>query len=306
MIDTVRLGIIVKPYQIKWDYFKYSKACAYYNTDNVSYNYYMMSNYLLICTNAHKICNKENQDITLSDYNNYIENIRMLLSEVVEDYDTDILLNRIDYYTDVYFDENEHKVFMKLLHKHDLSYRYAKSKIIYDSSVHLNNRAGKFNINIYDKYEQTNQDEVYKGIIRFEIQNKNSLMKSNKVKYGIAQDLKNYWDIESFNEFFINILEGYTFLGDYYKLDKAKQKIMESNQLTETKKKNICNFLEAINWTNMPTVRKQVNRATIKSYIEVLNNMKISPYCIDNNEDVDYMENILTKIKKIADSRYFK
>lgn len=303
MIDTIRLMLKVDPQHIKWEYFQNCKNyCAWCKVNEVLFNYYYVSGYLLVITNAHKVLNKDN--ILLSDCEEYIEKIKKTIEFVIDTKNYDILLNRIDYYVDIKMEEEEKEIFMNLIHKHDLAYKYARSKKRYDSSVHLNNKSGSFNINIYDKYVESGFLDKYKGTVRVEIQNKKALIKRNLTKYGIPMDLKEYWSKSSFFEYFVDTLKGYTFFGDYYKYEKVKE-IIEKSSYGELKKYNLKKFVEMVNLVGMENVKKQVNRTTIKNYISILNELKVSPYCIDKNSSIDYMENILSRCIHIANEKYF-
>ncbi len=302
MLDTVRMMVTIHPALINWSLFKnckdYSMWCQ---LDNIMFRYYPVSNCLLINTNAHKVLEKD--DINLNDCQDYIDKVKKVTDKVLLTTNYVLETNRTDYYVDVKLNPDEKRIFMKLLHKHDLSYRYAKSKEIYDTSVHLNNKSGSFNVNIYDKFSESGL-EKFEGIIRFEIQNKKALIKRNLEKYGIPKDLHEYWTKSSFYEWYIKTLEGYLFTGDYYKINKVKDIVMNSSY-GKVKKENIIKFVEMVNLVGMENVKKQINRNTIKEYISILNELGVSCYCIDDNETIDFMENMLKRIIRISNEKYF-
>lgn len=302
MLDTVRLLVKVQPFLVNWSLFKSCKDFSMWcQLENIMFRYYPVSNYLLINTNAHKVLKKDN--IGLNDYLDYIDKVRKVTDRVLLTKDYKLMANRVDYYVDVKLNPDEKRIFMKLLHKHDLSYKYAKSKEIYDTSVHLNNKSGSFNINIYDKFVESGL-EKFDGVVRFEIQNKKALIKRNLVKCGIPMDLQEYWTKSSFYEWYIKTLKGYLYSGDYYKINKVKDIVMNSSY-GKVKKENIVKFVEMVNLVGMENVKKQINRNTIKEYIAILNELGVSPYCIDDNETIDFIENMLKRIIGISNEKYF-
>lgn len=302
MLDTVRTMVNVHPSLINWALFKNCKDFSMWcQLENIMFRYYPVSNYLLINTNAHKVLEKDN--IVLNDYQNYIDKVRKVTDRVLLTKDYKLMANRVDYYVDIKLSPDEKRIFMKLLHKHDLSYKRATSKEIYDSSVHLNNKSGSFNVNIYDKFVESGLHKFY-NVIRFEIQNKKALIKRNFVNYGVPMDLREYWTRSSFYEWYIKVLEGYLFTGNYYKISKVKDIVMASSY-GKVKKENIVKFVEMVNLVGMENVKKQINRNTIKEYISILNELSVSPYCIDDNETIDYMENMLKRIIRISNEKYF-
>lgn len=246
-------------------------------------------------------------DIKLGDYKEYMKRIKKIVTEVIgrDVKDNELILKRIDYKVDIKLTDSELKVFKQLKDKHYSKYRYMSSKEDYDTSTHLNNKSGQTNLNSYDKYEES-QDIRYWNVWRVEVQVKMAKLRKNLIRFGIERTLGNYWNIDSFNENYFDFLNGYFFLGDYYRLDLAKELIRKS-PYSKTVKVNLCKFVTKINKVGMTCTKEKYNYnyVTMKKYIDLLNNIGVNPVTINNDSEVTFMENMLTKSRKIVNEKYF-
>ena len=216
----------------------------------------------------------------------------------------ELQLSRIDYKCDIQLTGDEIDIFKQIKDKHYSNYKYMSKKFEYDASIHLNNENGQYNLNSYDKFDES-KNIKYWNVWRIEVQVKKGRIRKNLINDGITKELSNYWTINSFNENYFELLKDYYFWGDYYRLDVARNKIRQSDY-SKTIKDNLCKFVTRINRYGMTGVKgKYYNYVTMKKYCELLDNIDVNPVTIDIGSDVTYMENMLKKCKRIAEEKYF-
>ncbi len=166
-------------------------------------------------------------------------------------------------------------------------------------------KIGQTNINSYSRFDKC-KNVKYWNIWRIEVQVKKAKLRKNLIRYGIERTLENYWNIDNFNENYFDFLQDYFFLGDYYRLDLAKELIRKS-PYSKTVKVNLCKFVTKINKVGMTCTKEKYNYnyVTMKKYIDLLNNIGVNPVTINNDSDVTFMENMLSKSRKIVNEKYF-
>lgn len=307
MLHTIEFFMYIPIWYMNLSNFiQYSPTELYYNYKNgIKFTYNCKHYTLTITTTAEAVLGKI--DITLGDYTEYMKRIKKIITEVIgrNIEDNELILKRIDYKVDIKLTDTEMKIFKQLKDKHYYKYKYMSSKTDYETSVHLDNKSGQTNINSYDKYEES-QDIRYWNIWRIEVQVKKAKLRKNLIRYGIERTLENYWNIDSFNENYFDFLQDYFFLGDYYRLDLARELIRKS-PYSKTVKVNLCKFVTKINKVGMTCTKEKYNYnyVTMKKYIDLLNNIGVNPVTINNDSDVTFMENMLTKSRKVVNEKYF-
>lgn len=306
MIHNVGFFMYVPIYTIDLRKFKqHNKEQEHHHySKGVNFSYDFSHGVLSINTTAEAVIGRTL--ITINDYQEYVDKLTKIVSEVLERNVTieELTLSRIDYKTDIKLTDVEMTTFTQIKDKHYSKYKYMSSKENYDTSVHLNNKNGQYNLNSYDKYEES-RDMKYWNIWRIEVQVKKSKIRKNFINDGVSRELENYWTIDSFNEHYFDLLEGYFFKGDYYRLDRARE-IIRKSTYSKTIKNNLCKFITRINKIGMTGVKnKYYNYVTMKKYCELLNNINVNPVCIDIDSDVICMENMLKKAKRIVEEKYF-
>ena len=193
-----------------------------------------------------------------------------------------------------------------------------KLEQIYGTSTYLKNKSGKTNINFYNRYAKTkNQDD--KGILRLELQCKKKLIKTEYNKYGIPKDLDYYWSKSSMEEYYFDYLYNYLYEGDYYTLKEAKKIINSSDLLKPKMKQKLIKFIEHIGKYQLARLmnaefcknnKLKYNTNKINYYIEKLNLIGVNPIPIQNLQgiqtDKEYLPNLLKLARGIAEEKYFK
>lgn len=172
-------------------------------------------------------------------------------------------------------------------------------------------KIGQTNINFYDKYQELKdvkgiEDIRYKNVWRFEVQVKQKKLYNNLTRYGIERTLDNYWSLHNFDENYFEFLNEYFLLGSYYRIDVCREKIKKSTY-SKTVKKNLCQLVTRINRMGMTETKKKYgyNYMSWNKYIGLLNNIGVNPVTIDMGSEVIFMENILSKSRKLINENYF-
>lgn len=304
MIHTIEFFMFVPVYQIDPRKFKqYDKENERHHYSKGINFYYDFTHWTLtIKTTAEAVIGRT--DITINDYAEYADKLTKIVSEVVERevHIEELQLKRIDYKVDIPLTDEEMKIFKQIKDKHYTNYKYMSQKVQYDTSTHLNNKSGQYNLNSYDKFKES-KNIKYWNIWRIEVQVKKAKLRKNLINYGISRLLSNYWN--SINEHYFEILKNYYFFGDYYRLDVARELIRKSNY-SKTIKNNLCKFVTRINKLGMTGAKeKYYNYVTMKKYCGLLDDIGVNPVTIDLCSDKTYMENMLKKAKRIVEEKYF-
>lgn len=320
MIDSIRLTISnFNISELNWELIKEKhiskdKSTIIIKYKNCVFQIYLSSCYILLICNAHNILNKN--DVCVSDLKEFEKRIRAILNEIILDGNYEILINRLDFYSDVFVkDDYTFKLYMNLLNKHKNNFLYCKSKILYDTSKHISTGgAGSRNFNIYNKYEERKANSItgeelekWKNCIRIELQYKKMYFKNQYKKYGVLTTLDNYWDLDNFKRMYIDILDKYFYWpSKYYKLGIARN-IVNSSNLSWTLKKNINKFLNAVNLVGMEDITKYYNKNTIDKFVQILvKELGICPITLNDSEKIDKLDNLFELAKQsIKDRGYF-
>ena len=197
-----------------------------------------------------------------------------------------------------------------LLNKHHKRFKYIESKQDYPNSIYLCKPRGSIGINIYDKFSQilneyNYEDDNFRNVIRIELQLKKNKIQRLYKKQDIARDIKKYWCRKTMEQQYFDYLKDYLYIGDYYKLSKAKR-IIFSSSYSETIKNNLIKFVTEINCIGITLASKNYSYNTSKKYIHLLNNLKLNPITIDNDCKIEKIENLLNRARKVAEVTKFK
>lgn len=306
MIHSINFFVNVWSYYIDMrlftpiDYVKYQ----YKYSDNINFKFKLPCD-LSIHTTAEAVIGKKYEPITEKDYDLYMSKLKEIISKVVKINidDLNLMLTRVDYKVDIPMRSEEIQMFEKLKDKHSKRYKYMTQKQEYETSTHLSNKYGQYNMNSYDKFSES-LDTHYFNVWRIEVQVKKARMRKNLLNYGIKRDLKNYWCKSSFYENFFEVLKDYYYLGDYYTLNKARELIRKSSY-SKTIQNNLCKFITSISRYGIDYARNKYNYSVFNKYISILNEIKVNPVTIYNDSELTYMENILKRAEKIANEKYF-
>lgn len=306
MIHSINLFVKIPAYFLNIGLFKPidDERIQYKYSKNINFKFKLPCN-LTIETTVEAVINKKYEPITEKDYDLYVTKLKEIISKVITtDIDKlDFQLSRIDYKVDIPMSSEEIKLFKKLKDKHSKRYKYMTQKQEFETSVHLSNKYGQYNLNSYSKFDK-DFDINYFNVWRIEVQVSKALMRKNLLNYGIKKDLKNYWCKSSFYENFFEVLKDYYYLGDYYTLNKARELIRESSY-SKTVKNNLCKFITSISRYGIDYAKNKYNYSVFNKYISILNEIKVNPVTIDNDSEIIYMENVLKRAERIANEKYW-
>lgn len=297
-----KLGMFLKHFIKKNPNTGYENSCYEFKYKEVEFKYNSNLNLLTIITNTHKILNKK--DITLSDKTEYETRINRIVSEVLNTNNFKLELNRIDYCVDLKLN-NLISVYLLLLKWNKNKYKYMTIKEEYATSLHINNKRGKTNINIYNRYAKTKQEEN-QGIMRFEVQCKKKLIKTEYDKYGIDKELSNYWSKESMQEYFFDFLYGYLYEGDYYKYTWSRKMIKDSTCTPKTKIK-LRKFLRDVSKESLAGLieKNKYPPNVIQNRIDKLNELNINPISIPEGYKYEKLDSLYKLLQAKAEQDYF-
>ena len=309
MLDTITFVVsnvlIQQFFQFPTRFTKHSKYNYHLVYKDLKFDYYMATQTLVIKANAHKVLGKG--FVLLQDLENYKSRLMNIVKEVTGTDKLSLQLSRIDYCVDLAMDSdcNEIEDSLELLYKHIHSYRHMKIDKIYDTSFYLKAKRGSYNLNCYDKYEETDRiDEDYKGIFRLELQIKKHKIKRELKKYGIPRELDYYWTKSAMEEDFFDFLKGFFYCCDYYRIDIAIKRIKES-LYPKAMQDKLIRFIKKVNKVGVTEAKKSYSYSTVKSYIEKLEKIGLNPITISKDKTYEKMENLLNRAKRVAEELYF-
>lgn len=297
MIDTIRYIIRGKsPPQIKHfkEFKKIGNGIYTYNYHNVHFTYYLLSHTLLIFTNTHTILQKK--DILLNDYGPYMDRLRRILNVIVgQPYK--LILNRIDYYTNLIFDTNEQlDDVCKLIQLYPHNYKRMKTSNKYETSIHLHTKRGQRNLVLYNKYVESGYNKRFDKTLRIEIQCRKALILHQEDKFGVKRELKNYWTKEMYQKLYLDFLIPFLYEGTHYKLKDA-QKIVGQSSYTPTIKNNLIKFLEEVNQCGMEDTKHLHSKNTIKKNIGKLEELGVNPITLPKGCRSNYIPSLLELVQ---------
>ena len=274
----------------------------------IHFNYYLLHRVLTLSTHTYAVLGRNN--VKENDIIEYLNNIETIIKEVVNIDKIDLRLTRCDYCIDLKVSsEEELKEIFILLNKHHKKFKYIVAKQDYLNSIYLCKPKGSIGINIYDKFSQilndyNYEDENFRNVIRVELQLKKWQIRKLYKKQDIARNIKKYWCRETMEQQYFDYLKDYLYLGDYYKLSKAKEIILSSSY-SKTIKQGLIKFIVDVNIYGMTPTSKRFSYNTSKKYIQLLNNLKVNPITINDDCNIDMIENILNRAKKVAEVTAF-
>lgn len=279
------------------------------NYKGVHFNFFLLHNCLTLTTHTSKVLRRDN--VKEDDIIEYLNNLETIIKEVVNINKINLKLTRCDYNIDLKVSSQEElKEIFVLLNKHHKKFKYIESKQDYPNSVYLCKPKGSIGINIYDKFSQilneyNYEDENFRNVVRIELQLKKRKIQRLYKKQDIARDIKEYWCRETMEQQYFDYLKDYLYVGDYYKLSKAKE-IIFSSAYSNTIKKGLIKFVTEINHYGITPTSKNYSYGTSKKYIQLLNELKLNPITINDDCNIDMIENILNRARRVAEVTKFK
>lgn len=255
MIHTMELLVSnVRPYELfsfTDDLKRCRSNCFQAEYKGIGIKYYMSSLTLVLVVNVLDIMQKDL--VCVSDLAEFKRRIEQIVYELIRRKNVTLKVNRVDYFCDLHFNDNELFVLENdLLYKHKHGYKYMKVRKIYKSSISVRTTYGRLNASLYVKAQERldNNDfegaKKYKGIFRIELQVKKRAIKQLLKQDGISQDIENYFSKWAFFNFFGKIYRNYLYAGTNWRLDKAHE-LVHISDYKEFIKTRLCIFLTKIN-----------------------------------------------------------
>lgn len=281
----------------------YINHCYEFNYKTIEFKYNSNTKILVVMTNTHKILNKTD-NITLSDIEEYEERVYQIVSEVLNTNNFKMELNRFDYCVDLKLDDLI-RPYLLIQKYNKKKYKHMKVKMEYGTSIHMNNKHGKTNINFYNRYAKTGQEKD-KGIIRFELQCKKKLIKTEYDRYRIDKELSNYWSESAMQEYYFDYLYDFLYEGDFYKYETAKKMIKDSDYTLKTKAK-LRKFLRDVEKETMSDLLEE-NKYSIGTFqhrVDKLNELHINPIPIPQGYKYEKLESLYNMLQEKAKRDYF-
>ena len=267
-----------------------------YNDRGLRFKYYQDFNTLHIQVKPERLIGEPLTDITYyifeELYNERLYELFDFISPLEQQ-----KLNRIDYKIDYYTEQKN--LYLKLLKKANLEYRYLKEKD-YNSSVYLVSKSR--NVNIYDKEQyciDKNKDkeymEKYRNCLRYEAQVKKNKIYYYKREYGIINCLWNYVNKHDMNYFIDDVITPVVYQGNYYNTYWSNKILQEHYTKSMTNK--LLNMQKDISIYGVQEVKKKYSPYKFNTYTKRLEGVGINPIPIPKNQGINKLENPLNILK---------
>ena len=299
-----RIGITPKAFQIEKKGFLVTGY--YFKYNNIDFSYIPANGKVTVKTTTHKVLKK--RDITLSDLKTYKEILLQTIKRVFNRTDVKLYLERIDYYVDIEMTEKMKKLYINLYRLYNPDFGHMKIKKSYKTSVYRQSGRGKYNLNMYSRFEFTKKEKD-KNILRIELQMKKSKIEKELKQAGISRDLDNYWTKEAMKEYYFDFLEGFFGIGLHRDLDDAKL-VIDNSCYSNKYKEKLKKFLEemSLEIDEKELVKsKKYNCATIKKYKKMLGDISVNTLCVSRiTSKVKVLPNLLDMARQIAEIKYFR
>ena len=298
-----KLGKIrIKPFQKVNKNTGYKNSCYEFNYKTIEFKYNSNTKILVVITNAHNILNKE--DITLSDRDLYEQRVNQIVSEILNTTNFQLEVSRVDYCIDLKLDDLI-SPYLLLQKYNKKKYKHMKVEIEYGTSLYMKNKHGKTNINFYNRYAKTGQEKD-KGIMRYELQCKKKLIKTEYDRYGIDKELSNYWSESAMQEYYFDYLYDFLYEGDFYKYETAKKMINDSDYTLKTKSK-LRKFLRDVEKETMSILLEE-NKYSVGKFqnrVDKLNELHINPIPIPQGYKYEKLDSLYNMLQEKAKRDYF-
>lgn len=266
-----------------------------YNDRGLRFKYYQDFNTLHIQVKPERLIGEH-----LTDRNYYIfeEIYNQILYELFDYiYPLELQqLNRIDYKIDYYTEQKD--LYLKLLKKANLEYRYLKEKD-YNSSVYL--VSGSRNVNIYDKEQycidkdkDREYTEQYRNCLRYEVQVKRDKIYYNKRSWGLIDCLWNYINPYDMNYFINDVITPVVYQGNYYNTYWSRKVLGEYYNPNMVNK--LIEFQNNISVNGIQQVKKEYSQYKFSSYTKRLQAAGVNPIPIPKHEGINRLENPINLI----------
>lgn len=321
MIDSINF-IIKDVYNLDFDYLKaigiklkmfqieknngFIISGYYFKYKNVDFTFYVATSKVEVKTNTHKLLNKE--DITLSDMKEYQIRLNQIIAEVFNGHNVKLKIIRLDYYVDIMLMEKTMKLYLNLYRLYNPKFGRMIRKKSYETSVYRQNKRGQYNLNIYSRFERTKMVKD-KNVLRLELQMKKAKIKRELNKYGITDELENYWSIDGMQKNYFDFLVDFFGSGPHRRLKDAK-KIIAKSDCFKTYKEKLKKFLEDISAEidDRELVKsKKYSAPTVRRYKQMLSDLGINTLCVSRiTNNIEALPNLLDLAKEKAERDYFK
>lgn len=243
-----------------------------------------------------------------------LEEVEKLFNDVIETIHLDLntfmywTLNRIDYAINI--KTSYVKEYIELFQRGDIPYHFqmqydksAKTRKQRKGSCYLISKSTI--INFYDKFKERldntgKEVEAAKDILRLEVQCLKS--KTNAIKYKHSFEMKylGYYLNEKLSLDIIRYYYDKTIgKGDYYKLDKAIEKVNSSNNKPRTKEKLII-VLKEVNSNRSIWKARQCTSFSVERfnhYLKLIRQLNINPVTMPRRWSINLLENLAGKIE---------
>ncbi|WP_246880620.1 hypothetical protein [Sporosarcina sp. 6E9] len=239
-------------------------------------------------------------DIIDADYVTIERELKYILYEVVGHtaHYKDHILHRIDYRYDVKIaDENKRMLLMHLYKKLTKSYRFQKrylGKIVddvyvpYKTTVYHSSKSITSMVYLKEEERKENGEKVEdyeKDVIRFEVSVRRDhlyYMANKNDKFPRPRQLGAYMQRDVYREYFRKYMLQIYHVGDYHKIDAARD-VLKNSSLSMNNKIKLIDFLKNISAHTIDTPLKKMSPGTYKSRMALLKQENINPIPIPKN-----------------------
>ena len=219
----------------------------------------------------------------------------------------ELILKRIDFRKDIKIeDEEKRKVLLKIYKKARDKSKFKEKNSKYNSTIYFSNKS--ISVILYDKEKERNDknkslEEYEKNVLRLEIRLFPKHLAWKKKKENRNRDLKSYLCDNIFKEYMNNDVRPIFNKGNHFKIKRIELILNTNKKINNKDKKGILDFLNYISCYGYTSATKICNedgslkfsRYKIKKYLDILEELNISPFIIPVREKFEYIENKLWK-----------
>jgi len=239
-------------------------------------------------------------NINESDYEKIERKIKFILMDIFghSTHFKDHVLLRIDYRFDVVIkDRDIRKLLMDLYKKTTKTYRFQRkylgklkngSFVPYETTVYHSSKSVKSIVYLKEEERIAKGERIQsyeKGVVRYEVQVLEDhlyYMERKNPKVQRPRKLEFYLKEDIYKEYFRKYMSHIYHLGDFYKIDFAREKL-RATSLSTNEKMKLVEFLKQISFNDMDSPLKKMSKPTLKKRLEMLKNVGINPILIPKN-----------------------
>ena len=216
-------------------------------------------------------------------------------------------LTRLDYSFDVEVEgEKNTKILLEILKLQTLKYRRIKLKETFEDGLNFDTESESIEVAIYDKTVERGQ-KCDNHVLRCEVRLKNDHLYNFTKRKKVKKKIRTFFSLKIFKFYMEEYLFKILYKGNYYSMNAAI-KIINNTTLKELEKERekekIISLLFHIATDGVDATKCTMCAKTFRKRINLLGDLKINPFTIEDNIDIEYLEGVYSKFLKAYEASY--